>query len=214
MKINLNESANASITRAAKLLTGVTGGFDKAIKSIMPRVADYVRNESVNTIQERYAISAQNLRAEKNIKESHYIYSDGEMTASFNFSGHKIPLWRYDGGTKKVTLRYPSKKSMSDVIETMYASARQLRSESPKVLKNTFVARFRAGNRSSHTGIFEMTGMIGDHNNSLLEEKMGSSFPQMLGNEEVMNSLTSKAVKKFDERMEHEIMRILNGYGK
>ena len=210
MEINLTESANASIARAAKLLTGTAGGFDKAIKSVMPRVADNVRNESTKAIRERYAISEQNLRAEKNIKESHYIYSDGEITASFRFSGHKIPLWRYDGGSKKVTLHYPSQKNISDVVESVYASARQLKSESPKRLTKTFISRFKSG----HTGIFEMTGMKGTYGNTLISEKMGSSFPQMLGSEEVMRSLTEKAVKKFSERMEHEVMRILNGYGK
>lgn len=42
---------------------------------------------------------------------------------------------------------------------------------------------------------------------------MGSSVPQMVGNEEVAQRLAEGAMQKFEERLDHEILRILNGYG-
>ncbi len=46
-----------------------------------------------------------------------------------------------------------------------------------------------------------------------IKELQGSSVPQMLGNESVQNHLADRASQKFEKRMEHEILRILNGWG-
>ena len=43
---------------------------------------------------------------------------------------------------------------------------------------------------------------------------MGASVAQMVGNEEVAEKLVKDASDKFEERIEHEITRILNGWGK
>lgn len=42
---------------------------------------------------------------------------------------------------------------------------------------------------------------------------MGSSVPQMIGNEEVLQKISKEAAEKFEERLEHEVLRILNGWG-
>ena len=39
-----------------------------------------------------------------------------------------------------------------------------------------------------------------------------SPVPQMLGNEEVTEKLAEKAMEKFEERLDHEVNRILNGW--
>lgn len=41
---------------------------------------------------------------------------------------------------------------------------------------------------------------------------MGSSVPQMVGNEDVQQALVDDTMKKFDERLEHEINVIINGW--
>ena len=45
-----------------------------------------------------------------------------------------------------------------------------------------------------------------------IKEIMGSSVPQMLGKEEVQESLVNGAMRKFDERLDHEVATILNGW--
>ena len=42
---------------------------------------------------------------------------------------------------------------------------------------------------------------------------MGLSGAQMIQNAEVTDRLSEDAQKKFEQRVEHEIDRILNGYG-
>ena len=46
-----------------------------------------------------------------------------------------------------------------------------------------------------------------------IEEKMGLSAAQMIKNENIMEQLEGEAQEKINERLEHEINRILNGYG-
>ena len=45
-----------------------------------------------------------------------------------------------------------------------------------------------------------------------IHELMGSSVPTMVGNEAVREELTRAAWKKFDERLDHEIMALMNGW--
>ena len=46
-----------------------------------------------------------------------------------------------------------------------------------------------------------------------VEEKMGLSAVQMIGNEQVIAQVEEEAQKTVNERIEHEIDRLLNGYG-
>lgn len=48
--------------------------------------------------------------------------------------------------------------------------------------------------------------------NNAIRELMGSSVPQMLGSPEVTEKLTGEAMKKFEERLEHEINAFLYGW--
>ena len=67
--------------------------------------------------------------------------------------------------------------------------------------------------KSGHTGIFRRTGGATSTGGDELKEIMGSSVPQMIGNEEVLQKISKEAAEKFEERLEHEVLRILNGWG-
>ena len=66
--------------------------------------------------------------------------------------------------------------------------------------------------KSGHVGIFERTGGATSTGNDALQEFMGSSVPQMVGSEDVQQTLVDETMKKFDERLEHEINAIINGW--
>lgn len=89
------------------------------------------------------------------------------------------------------------------------ASGHQLTSTSPTTFDNAFVAQMKSG----HIGIFERTGGKTSGGDAEIKELMGSSVPQMLGNDEVRESLAEKTAAKLDERLEHEVNRILSGFG-
>ena len=210
VRISFGETGRAAMDRAELLLAGIPGAIDKAVKSAIGRTAQRVRTQSSRRIRERYAISASNLRMERNVK----ITRRGD-SASLLFSGAKLPLFRYDGASPKTPTQ---DRSRLIPVQTgsgwrmthpgAAAAGHQLSGTAPTRFKNAFVASFGSG----HTGIFERTGGVTASGREELRELMGSSVPQMLGNEEVLDKLSADAEEEFGKRMEHEVDAILNGW--
>jgi len=202
-----------SISRANELLAGIKGGVEKAVRSALPRAASSLRSEAVKEIRKKYDISAANIRARHNVSIK-YAYG-ANSSATVRFSGKKIPLHRYNG-TSPVNPEYDSAKTAIAVINGVKkrvhpgvtASAHQLKGTSSKKIPGAFVTRMKSG----HIGIFERTGGVTSSGSDEIRELQGSSVPQMLGSEEVETALGKRASDVFEQRMEHEISRILNGW--
>lgn len=212
--VRIETFSESSIERAEKLLAGIANGTEKAVKNAMPRAATHLRAQSGKKIRERYAISQSNIRANENVK-IRYTYQNG-VSAEIIFSGHKIPLYRFNGASPKQPTQNPNETIRAiiagrwrTVHPGMIASGHQLKGTSSTPLKNTFVAKMESG----HIGIFERTGDVTAKGNDAIKEVMGSSVSQMVGNNEVAAALVESASKKFEERMEREITRIQNGWG-
>lgn len=211
--IRVEATGQESVDRAAKLLAGIDGGINKAIDSAMSRATAHLRSNSAKAIRERYAISTTNIRTNENVKVR-YTRQNG-VQAEVTFHGGKIPLFRYDGAAP----RQPA-VSTSELVQAMIAGewrtvhpslpayGHQLKGSSPVVFQDAFVARMKSG----HVGIFERTGGSSEGGGDAIHEIMGSSVPQMLGNQEVAEKLATDAMAKFDERLDHEVLAILNGW--
>ena len=201
-----------SLDRASALLAGIQGGIYQAVKGAMPRAVSHLRTDSTKAVQERYAISAANLRANQHINVQ-YTYRNG-VEATVTFSGQKIPLYRYDGvyprtpAWKKKWVRVLLQGEWRSVHPARAASGHQMKGNAPTRFGHAFVVRMESG----HTGIFERTGGASPSGSDAISEMMGSSVPQMLGNETVTERLTGEALQKFEDRMEHEINALLNGW--
>mgnify|MGYP003171504434 FL=1 len=63
--------------------------------------------------------------------------------------------------------------------------------------------------KSGHTGMFERDGA----GRLPITEFMGPSAAQMAANSVVVEQVEEKAQEVINKRIEHEITRILNGYG-
>ena len=93
------------------------------------------------------------------------------------------------------------------------AAGHQLLSTAPFKFDNAFVATVKAGTGGkTHTGIFERTGGRMANGGAAIKEIMGSSVPQMVGGEDVAESLTDQAMDKFEERLIHEVDAIVKGW--
>lgn len=211
--VNVQATGQDSLDRASKLLSGIPGGLDKAVRAAMARTVSHLRSSSTKAIREKYAISAQNLRTEENVKIS-YSYENG-VQATVMFRGRKIPLHRYDGARPAQPTRDAGtliRAYINDGFRMVHPSlptyGRQFKETVPQRFDNAFVARMKSG----HTGIFERTGGSTSNDKDEIREIMGSSIPQMLGNEEVEEKLSTEAVSKFNDRLDHEVWRVLNGY--
>lgn len=213
--IRFEEVGGQSLARAEKMLAGFPGGLDKAIKSAMSRSLSHLRTNSTKEIRKVYAISAAALRTEVNIKTKYTYHPGAGISGYVLFSGHKIPLYRYDG-TSPVQPTQDIGKTINALINGQWrqthpgiaATGHQKVNTSPTRFENAFVARMKSG----HAGIFERTGGATSTGNDALQELMGSSVPQMVGNEDVQQALMDETMKKFDERLEHEINAIINGW--
>lgn len=209
----MEAAGQETIDRAARLLAGIDGGINKALDSAMARSTAHLRSASTKAIREKYAISATNIRAEQNVRVR-YTRQNG-VQAEVTFRGHKIPLYRYDGASPKQPTVNTGELVQAMIMGEWYtvhpsvaASGRQFKSSSPAQFEDAFVARMKSG----HTGIFERTGGKTSDGSDEIRELMGSSVPQMLGSKEVEESLAKSTMDKFEERLDHEVMALMNGW--
>ena len=211
--IQVEATGQETLERMQKLLAGIPGGVEKAGKSAMSRTVSHLRTNSAKAIRERYDIPAANIRASESVSVR-YSFQNG-IQAAVTFAGRKIPLYRYGGASPAQPsadtgrlVRVMIGGQWRTVHPGVPVRGHQLKSTSPATFQNAFVARMKSG----HVGIFKATGGMTSGKSEEIRELMGSSVPQMLGSPDVTESLVEKAVEKFEERLEHEINAILNGW--
>lgn len=196
------------------LLAGIPGGIEKASRSAMQRAVSHLRTNSAKAIQEKYDISAANIRANENIFVR-YSYQDG-VQAFVTFAGGKIPLFRY-GGASPGAPAYDQSQLVPMMIQGQWrmshpglpAYGHQRKDTAPALFEHAFVARMGSG----HVGIFERNGGKSRSGGDAISEIMGGTVPGMLGKDEVKEKLGEQAAEKYMERYHHEVMRFLNGWG-
>ena len=213
--VTVNEAAGqAAIERAKTLLAGIPGGVDKAAKAAMSRTVDRLRRDSNQAIREKYDISDEGIRAEKNVRVR-YSFQNG-VQATVTFSGRKIPLYRFGGAYPKVPTQDIAagkkpvmvKGAWTMQYQGMAARGHQFKGTGPTQFMDAFVAQMKSG----HTGIFERTGGSTSEGSDAIREIMGSSVAQMVGNQQVAQRLTEGAYKTFETELDKAVYRILTGW--
>lgn len=214
MGISVTATGKESIDNAAKLLSGIEGGLERAVRSAMNRAVARLRRANVEAVRERYAISAANIRAEENVQVS-YTYDNG-VQAFVHFSGARIPLYRFDGAspaqptpdTSALVAVMSGEEHWRLMHPGIAAAGHVLKSTSPYTFSHAFVAKMPNG----HTGIYERTGGMTSGGKDEIEELFGPSVPGMLANEEVEKVLADDVMGAFGKDLDHNVLAILNGY--
>lgn len=185
------EITNEQIERVNLILSGVPNGVEKALKSVIQRANNTVRAEVLKGITSVYAISKQNVRAETTITtETRQV--DGGIVGAVSFAGYKIPLYRFD-----VSPSIPGQR--------VTVTARTMKDRAKTPFEQAFIAKMKSG----HTGVFQR-----DKETRLpISEFPGLSTAQMAKNTVVLEQVEEKAQEVINKRIEHEITRILDGYG-
>ena len=213
--VTVNEAAGqAAIERAKTLLAGIPGGVDKAAKAAMSRTVDRLRRDSNQAIREKYDISDEGIRAEKNVRVR-YSFQNG-VQATVTFSGRKIPLYRFGGAYPKVPTQDIAagkkpvmvKGAWTMQYQGMAARGHQFKGTGPTQFMDAFVAQMKSG----HIGIFERTGGSTSEGSDAIREIMGSSVAQMVGNQQVAQGLTERAHETFETELDKAVYRILTGW--
>lgn len=216
MSVTVQLLAGEELERARLLLAGIDGGLGKALRRSMPYAVNSIRKNSSKAIRERYDISAAALRESNNANVQYTSKGDNEIVGTVNYSGVKIPLYRYNGSSPKTRTEDKTADRVPVYIAghwrlmhySIPSKGHQLKSTAPANFHDAFVLTFKSG----HTGIFERTGAMTSADSDQTQELMGSSYPQMIGNENVAEKLAKDASEAFENRMEHEILALLNGW--
>ena len=178
-----------TIDRAAKLLAGIDGGVNKAINSAMKRAVKTGETYASKVIRKEYTIGAADFT--KYTRSKSAVAVEGNTTAAvIQYKGFHIPLLRFDhsiGKDGRMTVR--------------------VKKTSPRtVLKHAFAAEMKSG----HLGLFERE----TDDRLPIRQFFGPSTPQMMdANEEVSKEIGENVRETFDKRLDHEVTRILNGWG-
>ena len=185
----LVDVAEESLDRATKILAGIEGGAKKAIGNALTRTASAGKTYIKKPVSEEYAISSgQFLRYTHNI--NHFSKGGGDiLSVEFGFRGNVIPLLQYQthfGKDGRVTT--------------------SVKRGSKSTLEHAFYAKL-----GSHGGIFERLTDA----RFPIQELYGPATPQMMySNEDVLDKTEEHMVDTLNKRVDHEITRILNGWGR
>lgn len=183
------EITSETIERVETLLSGIPKGAERAFSNSINRGLSRVKTTAMKRVKEVYAVQSSALTAATTTRISKA--STGNLAGYVSFSGFKLPLYKFN-----VTPKKPG-------------TGKQVTASVMKNGGTTFEDAFVAEMKSGHMGVFERSG----RKRLPVEEIMGLSAAQMVGNAAVIEELEKEAQKVVDERLSHEIDRILNGYG-
>lgn len=182
------EITSETIERTQTLLAGIPKGAERAFSAAINRGLSHAKTQALKQVKNVYAVkpAALNEATKTRVQTA----STGNLAGYVSFSGVKIPLYKF-----QVTPKEPGKGKVRAGVMKGGGTA----------FESAFIAKMKSG----HIGIFERI----TSKRLPIEEKMGLSAAQMVQNEVIMEQLTKEAQEKVDERLKHEIERILNGYG-
>lgn len=187
--VYFDEIGEYNLDRATKLLAGIPGGVYRAVGSAIKRAAQHGLTVGMKIASEEYAIGQSELKSRT--KHINTIVKDGtgSYEVTFGYRGNVIPLIRFD-----------TKIDSSGRIAT-----RVLRNRARQLLDHAFVARV-----GGHTGVFERETKA----RTPIKELFGPSAVQAFyAHEETVDKMDEEMNKTYEARIEHEIARVLNGWG-
>lgn len=182
--------AEDSLDKATRLLAGINGGVYKAVGSALSRAAASGKTAAKGAVTKEYTISQSEFLARtKNI--NHFVReSSGGISVVFGFRGNVIPLLKFN----------------TRVGNDGHVVTQVKKSGAAEVLDRAFSAQM-----GGHHGIYERIGV----ERFPVEELYGPATPQMmLANEAVTDEIDAKMAETYEKRIDHEILRILNGWGR
>ena len=183
------DEIDGSLERVSKLLAGVPDGVYRAVGSALKRAARHGLTVGMKIVSEEYAISQGELKARTRNINTVIKDAAGAYSITFGYRGNVIPLIKFD-----------TKCGSDGRVHT-----RVLRSNAQEALDNAFVTQV-----GGHTGVFEREGP----ERFPIRELFGPSAVQAFyAHEETTDKMDEEILKTYESRIEHEIMRVLNGWG-
>ena len=163
-------------------------GAEKALGSAIKRAATSGEAYAARALGKHYYIKAGDFK--HYTKSKRHIYtSNGETNVDIEFRGNHIPLIKFN----------------TSVTSDGRIRTKVMKSSTAQILTNVFSQTVG----KKHVGLFERVGV----NRYPIEEKFGPAAPQMMdANDDVSQDIADKVRETFDNRIEHEILAVMNGW--
>ena len=181
------------LSRARGALQHIPNAAPKAIVAAINRSADSAKTEAGRKVAENYNIIVRDVRSTIHIKKA--TASSRQILAVVSSSGTRIPLIKFKVRPGGIT------KRTSPIIKVAV-----LKGGGAKALPHAFVTK------GKNTGITNVMQRQTEERYPI-HIKYGPAVPEMLGTNKVKNFVESRAMEVLDNRLEHEINRILRGVG-
>lgn len=213
--VHIDVGGQEALAKAEQMLGFVSDGYIKAMKEASKRATAYIQANSSKLIQMRYDLPVSTISQEGSVTITYRGGSNGGTEAVVKFAGAKIPLYKYGGASPAEPawdtsrwVKVPIHGKEKWVHPGLPAYGHQLRGTAAKRFNDAFVAQMKSG----HIGIFERTGESTSSGSDKIEEIMGSAVAQMVANKSIIEELSNKAAKIYEESLNEAIVDILSGY--
>ena len=187
--VYIEDVGDFKIDRATKLLAGIRGGVYRAVGSALKRAAQHGKTIGIRLAAEQYTASQGEFRSRTTDINPTGGGGGGSYSVTFGYRGSVLPLMSFDTGVGK----------------NGGVSARVLRSSGRKSVDHAFRASM-GGNNGIYIRVgstrFPVKGLYGP-----------SAVQAFTAHEENIEKMEKAVKEKYDERIEHEILRVLNGWG-
>lgn len=183
--------STGSVKRAEQILAGFPHGAEKAIGSAIKRAATSGEATAAREVRKSYYIKASDFTKYTKSKR-HVVSTSGGTEVDIYFQGYHIPLLRFDTVVGADGLVKARVKKSSTATQLYHVFRREV-------------------GKHGHIGLFERV----TSKRLPIEEKLGPSTPQMMeANDDVAQAIGDKVREVFEQRLEHEIMAVMNGWRK
>lgn len=187
--VYFDEVGDIKLDRVTKLLAGIPDGVYRAVGSAIKRSARHGLTVGMKIVAEEYAISQGELKASTRNINTIEKTGPGVYEITFGYRGNVIPLIRYD----------------TSIGRDGRVATRVLRQNTRQILDNAFIATV-----NGHTGVFEREGQ----SRLPIKELFGPSAVQAFyAREATVDKMEQEVHATYEKRIEHEITRVLNGWG-
>ena len=183
--VRISEANANTVERANKLLAGIPGGIYKASYAALRRAGDQAKTKAGQFAAAEYTINKGDFMCNVTSKTGD---AGGVASLRIMYAGNVLPL-----------LTFRTRYSRSGRLQTQV-----MRSGGTAVLEHAF-----AGRVFGPTAVFERVGK----DRFPVQQLFGPSTAHMMRNEHVIEQMDETIQEAFGQRMEHEITRLLNGWG-
>ena len=190
MSTNIGVRIDAeTLERVGALLAEVPRGAERAFSNAINRGLSKLKTGALREVKRVYTVQSSALNAATNttVKKA----STGDLAGYVQFAGYETPLYKFD-----VTPKKPG--TGKQVSATMKRGG-------GAVYDDAFIAEMKNG----HIGVFRRE----TSKHLPISEYMGLSAAHMVGETAVAEKVQEEAQKTVEERVMHEVERILGGYG-